>query len=82
MKFPIFVRLLAFLSPILAIPLATIIDRDIELASRNDHHLHEDFLGNSFSYDGEHEWIPAEYIPGSSRSPCPFLNTMANHGFL
>ena len=27
-------------------------------------------------------WIPADRIPNSSRSPCPMLNTLANHGFL
>jgi hypothetical protein len=29
-----------------------------------------------------HPWIPAREVAGSSRSPCPLLNTLANHGFL
>jgi len=29
-----------------------------------------------------HPWIPASQIQNSSRSPCPMLNTLANHGFL
>lgn len=29
-----------------------------------------------------HSWIPASQIANSSRSPCPLLNTLANHGFL
>ncbi|EIN04231.1 heme-thiolate peroxidase [Punctularia strigosozonata HHB-11173 SS5] len=28
------------------------------------------------------EWIPASQISGAVRSPCPGLNTLANHGFL
>ena len=27
-----------------------------------------------------HQWIPMQ--PGDSRSPCPALNTLANHGYL
>jgi hypothetical protein len=27
-------------------------------------------------------WIPAALIPGAVRSPCPALNSLANHGFL
>ncbi|KAF2101137.1 Cloroperoxidase [Rhizodiscina lignyota] len=29
-----------------------------------------------------HPWIPAALVTNSSRSPCPMLNTFANHGFL
>lgn len=29
-----------------------------------------------------HQWIPASQIANSSRSPCPLLNALANHGFL
>jgi hypothetical protein len=29
-----------------------------------------------------HDWIPAVLVANSSRSPCPMLNTLANHGFL
>jgi len=29
-----------------------------------------------------HPWIPASRIKNASRSPCPMLNTLANHGFL
>jgi len=36
---------------------------------------------NANFYD-MHQWIPAFQIPRSSRSPCPMLNTLANHGFL
>ena len=38
-----------------------------------DHHNGIDFAN--------HPWIPAHQIPGSSRSPCPLLNTLSNHGF-
>jgi hypothetical protein len=34
------------------------------------------------SYLTDHPWIPAALIANSSRSPCPMLNTLANHGFL
>lgn len=78
MRFPIFFLTLAFLSRVLANPLGTLVD----LSDRNDDHLHHDFTIDSISFADEHEWIPAEDIPGSSRSPCPFLNTMANHGLL
>jgi hypothetical protein len=27
-------------------------------------------------------YIPATQVPGAVRSPCPGLNSMANHGFL
>jgi hypothetical protein len=30
----------------------------------------------------DHSWIPAALVANSSRSPCPMLNTLANHGFL
>ncbi|KAH9177618.1 Cloroperoxidase [Lactarius sanguifluus] len=30
--------------------------------------------------DSSHEWIPKQ--PGDVRSPCPALNTLANHGYL
>jgi hypothetical protein len=36
---------------------------------------------NSGFLDG-HDWIPADQIDGAVRSPCPMLNTLANHGFL
>jgi hypothetical protein len=29
-----------------------------------------------------HAWIPASNIEDARRSPCPLLNTLANHGFL
>lgn len=31
---------------------------------------------------GVHHWIPAALIANASRSPCPMLNTFANHAFL
>jgi Peroxidase, family 2 len=40
---------------------------------------------NDNSFDpilNNHPWIPASQIPSSSRSPCPMLNSLANHGFL
>ncbi|KAH8996693.1 Cloroperoxidase [Lactarius akahatsu] len=30
--------------------------------------------------DSSHEWVPKQ--PGDVRSPCPALNTLANHGYL
>ena len=27
-----------------------------------------------------HQWVPKQ--PGDARSPCPALNTLANHGYL
>lgn len=29
-----------------------------------------------------HPWVPAALVANSSRSPCPMLNTFANHGFI
>ncbi|KAI0824786.1 Cloroperoxidase [Trametes gibbosa] len=34
----------------------------------------------SFTHDHEHPWSPA--IAGDSRSPCPALNALANHGYI
>ncbi|KAG7087388.1 hypothetical protein E1B28_013359 [Marasmius oreades] len=31
--------------------------------------------------DSDHSYIPSE-VPSESRSPCPALNTLANHGYL
>jgi hypothetical protein len=38
--------------------------------------------GNDDPYSGAHRWIPANQINGASRTSCPYLNTVANHGFL
>ncbi|TLD36221.1 U3 small nucleolar RNA-associated protein 22 [Venturia nashicola] len=80
MRYLSFVLPLALLLPALANP--NMLDREADLSGRDDHHLHEDFPKDSFLFNDRHKWIPAEHILGSSRSPCPFLNTMANHGFL
>lgn len=37
---------------------------------------------NANSYLDIHPWIPAVLVLNASRSPCPMLNTLANHGFL
>jgi hypothetical protein len=29
-----------------------------------------------------HDWVPSVLVANSSRSPCPMLNTLANHGYL
>ncbi|KAF2433544.1 Cloroperoxidase [Tothia fuscella] len=39
-------------------------------------------VGKSHSSVLVHPWIPASAIKNSSRSPCPLLNTLANHGYL
>lgn len=82
MRSSTFVLSLTFLSSVLAVPLDALVDREADLSDRADHHLHDAVFKDSFSFTDEHKWIPAKDIPGSSRSPCPFLNTMANHGFL
>lgn len=80
MILPFFVLALTNLSSVLAIPFDALVELEAGLAVRADHRIG---IGkDSFSFANEHIWIPAKKIPGSSRSPCPFLNTMANHGFL
>jgi hypothetical protein len=39
-------------------------------------------IASDNSYLTNHPWVPAALIANSSRSPCPMLNTLANHGFL
>jgi len=45
-------------------------------------HLPRATQGQTPDYLKNHSWIPASSIQGSRRSPCPMLNTLANHGFL
>jgi hypothetical protein len=82
MKFSAFFLFLTFLSSALAVPFHALVKRELGLSIREDQHGGPGKDGeDSFSLD-EHPWIPADFIKGASRSPCPFLNTMANHGFL
>jgi len=38
--------------------------------------------GSEDPFGGRHKWIPGNQIEGASRTSCPYLNTVANHGFL
>lgn len=50
----------------------------ISSASATPHFWSRD---NNDYLDG-HPWIPAALVTNASRSPCPMLNTLANHGFI
>jgi hypothetical protein len=41
-------------------------------------------IQSDYSFAGleAHPWIPASLVANASRSPCPLLNTLANHGIL
>ena len=41
--------------------------------------IYNDYLEDQVRED-THQWVPKQ--PGDSRSPCPALNTLANHGYL
>ena len=43
---------------------------------------HASYRHGSDDFLHGYDWVPAALIANASRSPCPMLNTLANHGFL